>query len=75
MRDLDQFLYAGQTLDTVLTPSEREFCVRHELEGLRAKQEEGHVPGYPGVKLYPGQPLREYVEGKQGKGGRDGVGY
>ncbi|XP_050696718.1 anoctamin-10-like, partial [Eriocheir sinensis] len=57
VRDLDQFLYAGQTLDTVLTPAEREFCVRHELESLRAKQEESHVPGYPAVKLYPGQPL------------------
>ncbi|KAK8397348.1 hypothetical protein O3P69_004806 [Scylla paramamosain] len=57
VRDLDQFLYSGQTLDTVLTPGEREFCVRHELDSLRAKQEEGHVPGYPGIKLYPGQPL------------------
>lgn len=63
VRDLDQFLYSGQTLDTVLTPGEREFCVRHELDALRAKQEEGHVPGYPAVKLYPGQPLMNvYLE-------------
>ncbi|CAL4119685.1 unnamed protein product [Meganyctiphanes norvegica] len=57
VRDLDQFLYPGQTLDTVLTPAEREFCVRHELEGIRAKQEEGNVPGHPEILLYPGQSL------------------
>ncbi|XP_069954159.1 anoctamin-10 [Cherax quadricarinatus] len=57
VRDLDQFLYSGQTLDTVLTPAEREYCVRHELDAIRAKQEEGHVPGYPGIKLFPGQSL------------------
>ncbi|XP_063611277.1 anoctamin-10-like isoform X1 [Penaeus indicus] len=57
VRDLDQFLYPGQTLDTVLTPAEREFCVRHQLDAIRAKQEEGHVPGYPDIKLFPGQSL------------------
>ncbi|ROT73584.1 Anoctamin-10 [Penaeus vannamei] len=57
VRDLDQFLYPGQTLDTVLTPAEREFCVRHQLDAIRAKQEEGHVPGYPEIKLFPGQSL------------------
>lgn len=57
VRDLDQFLYPGQTLDTVLTPAEREFCVRHELDAIRAKQEEGHVPGYPLMSLYPGQSI------------------
>ncbi|XP_042211226.1 anoctamin-10-like isoform X2 [Homarus americanus] len=57
VRDLDQFLYAGQTLDTVLTPAEREYCIRHELDAIRAKQEEGHVPGYPEIKLFPGQSL------------------
>ncbi|XP_069157510.1 anoctamin-10 isoform X2 [Procambarus clarkii] len=57
VRELDQFLYPGQTLDTVLTPAEREYCVRHELDAIRAKQEEGHVPGYPEIKLFPGQSL------------------
>ncbi|XP_042868848.1 anoctamin-10-like [Penaeus japonicus] len=57
VRDLDQFLYPGQTLDTVLTPAEREFCVRHQLDAIRAKQEEGSVPGYPDIKLYPGQSV------------------
>ncbi|XP_066945704.1 anoctamin-10 isoform X3 [Macrobrachium rosenbergii] len=57
VRDLDQFLYPGLTLDTVLTPAEREFCVRHELDAIRAKQEEGHVPGHPNVTLYPGQSI------------------
>ncbi|XP_071538291.1 anoctamin-10 isoform X2 [Panulirus ornatus] len=57
VRDLDQFLYSGHTLDTVLTPAEREFCVRHELDAIRAKQEEGHVPGYPEIKLFPGQSI------------------
>jgi len=57
VRDLDQFLYPGQTLDTVLTPAEREFCVRHELEAIRAKQEEGNVPGHPEILIYPGQSL------------------
>lgn len=57
VRDLDLFLYPGQTLDTVLTPAEREYCVRHELDAIRAKQEEGHIPGYPQIHIHPGQSL------------------
>lgn len=57
VRDLDQFLYPGQTLDTVLTSGEREYCIRHQLEALRAKQEEGHVPGHPSATLSPGQSI------------------
>ncbi|KAK7084474.1 hypothetical protein SK128_012412 [Halocaridina rubra] len=57
VRDLDQFLYPGLTLDTVLTPAEREYCVRHELDSIRAKQEEGHVPGYPQILLHPGESI------------------
>lgn len=57
VRDLDQFLYAGKSLDTVLTSSEREFCVRHELEGIRSKPEDAHIPGYPELRIFPGQSV------------------
>ncbi|XP_076045880.1 anoctamin-10-like isoform X2 [Oratosquilla oratoria] len=60
VRDLDLFLQGGHTsLDTLLSPAEREFCVRYELENIKAKQEEGHVPGYDAITLYPGQSLVE----------------
>ncbi|KAB7497492.1 Anoctamin-10 [Armadillidium nasatum] len=57
VRELDQFLFGDKTLDSVLTPSEREYCVRHELEGIRAKAEDAHVAGYPEIKMFPGQSI------------------
>ncbi|RXG70154.1 TELO2-interacting protein 1-like protein [Armadillidium vulgare] len=55
--ELDQFLFGDKTLDSVLTPSEREYCVRHELEGIRAKADDAHVAGYPEIKMFPGQSI------------------
>ncbi|KAF2351045.1 Anoctamin [Trinorchestia longiramus] len=56
VRELDHFLHGGLTLDTILTPAEKEFCVRHELDGIVAREEQ-HVPGYPDFALFTGQPI------------------
>lgn len=56
VRELDQFLHGGLTLDTILTPAEREFCVRHELDAISAREEQ-YVPGYPAFTLFPGQSI------------------
>ena len=56
VRELDHFLFGGLTLDTILTPAEREYCVRHELDAIVAKDEQ-FVPGYPGFPLFPGQSI------------------
>uniref|UniRef100_A0A6A7FSV7 Anoctamin n=2 Tax=Hirondellea gigas TaxID=1518452 RepID=A0A6A7FSV7_9CRUS len=56
VRELDQFLHGGLTLETILTPAEREYCVRHELDGIVAREEQC-VPGYPSLHFFPGQSV------------------
>ncbi|KAA0201315.1 hypothetical protein HAZT_HAZT002595, partial [Hyalella azteca] len=59
VRELDQFLHGGLTLDTILTPAEKEFCVRHELDAIVARDER-NVPGYPAFSLFPGQSIVDF---------------
>ncbi|XP_069907049.1 anoctamin-10 isoform X2 [Oryctolagus cuniculus] len=42
--------------DDFLTMAECQFIIKHELENLRAK-DENMIPGYPQAKLYPGKSL------------------
>ncbi len=39
-----------------LSDAECQYIIKHELDTLRAKNEE-HVPGYPKLKLYPGKSV------------------
>ncbi|XP_020041894.1 anoctamin-10 isoform X4 [Castor canadensis] len=42
--------------DDFLTMAECQFIIKHELENLRARDEQ-MIPGYPQAKLYPGKSL------------------
>lgn len=55
--ELDNFLYDEVTLDNILTSAEKQSIIIHELENLRALEQEHTVPGYPMILLYPGQSL------------------
>jgi hypothetical protein len=54
---LDDFLDDGMYVDDLLTTAEREYIVRHELENIRARNEDEQVPGYPAFRLYEGQSI------------------
>lgn len=41
----------------ILSTAEKEYLVRHELENVRALENEKAVPGYPKVPLYEGQSV------------------
>uniref|UniRef100_A0A671M711 Anoctamin n=1 Tax=Sinocyclocheilus anshuiensis TaxID=1608454 RepID=A0A671M711_9TELE len=46
-----------------LSDAECQYIIKHELDTLRAKNEE-HVPGYPKVKLYPGKSVVRRLQSK-----------
>ncbi|XP_078527664.1 anoctamin-10-like isoform X2 [Lissotriton helveticus] len=46
----------SENTDEFLTLAERQFLVKHEADSIRVRDEE-HVPGYPKLRLYPGQPI------------------
>jgi anoctamin-10 len=54
---LDDFLDDGMSVDDLLTTAERVNIVRHELENIRARNEDEQVPGYPTFRLYEGQSI------------------
>nr|XP_055066503.1 anoctamin-10 isoform X1 [Misgurnus anguillicaudatus]XP_055066504.1 anoctamin-10 isoform X1 [Misgurnus anguillicaudatus] len=49
--------------DGFLSVAECQYIVKHELETLRAKNED-HVPGYPKLKLYPGKSVVRRLQSK-----------
>ncbi|XP_069460048.1 anoctamin-10-like [Ambystoma mexicanum] len=49
------FLNTEKT-EEFLTLAERQFLVKHEADGVRV-QDEKCIPGYPKLRLYPGQPI------------------
>uniref|UniRef100_A0A673MXA4 Anoctamin n=1 Tax=Sinocyclocheilus rhinocerous TaxID=307959 RepID=A0A673MXA4_9TELE len=46
-----------------LSDAECQYIIKHELDTLRAKNEE-HVPGYPKLKLYPGKSVVRRLQSK-----------
>lgn len=54
---LEDFLKDGMHVDDLLTESEKQLLVRHELENIRALAEDNHIPGYPSYSLYEGQSI------------------
>lgn len=54
---LDDFLKDGMHVDDLLTATEKQTLVRHELENIRALAEDDHIPGYPSYSLYEGQSI------------------
>ncbi|XP_078527665.1 anoctamin-10-like isoform X3 [Lissotriton helveticus] len=49
----------SENTDEFLTLAERQFLVKHEADSIRVRDEE-HVPGYPKLRLYPGQPIENH---------------
>ncbi|XP_046676010.1 anoctamin-10 isoform X2 [Homalodisca vitripennis] len=41
----------------ILSTAEKEYLVRHELENIRALENEKAIPGYPRILLYEGQSI------------------
>ncbi|KAJ1081778.1 hypothetical protein NDU88_001953 [Pleurodeles waltl] len=46
----------AEKTEEFLTLAERQFLVKHEADSIRVRDEE-YVPGYPKLRLYPGQPI------------------
>lgn len=59
---LEDFLKDDMHDDDLLTMSERQTIVRHELENIRALPEESHIPGYVTYSLYEGQSILQVCE-------------
>ncbi|KAI4464863.1 ngep-related [Holotrichia oblita] len=54
---LEEFLPDGMMVEDLLTLSERQMIVMHELDNIRALAEDDHIPGYPSYTLYEGQSV------------------
>uniref|UniRef100_A0A672M1M2 Anoctamin n=1 Tax=Sinocyclocheilus grahami TaxID=75366 RepID=A0A672M1M2_SINGR len=55
--------FNGEICDFILSDAECQYIIKHELDTLRAKNEE-HVPGYPKLKLYPGKSVVRRLQSK-----------
>ncbi|KAL0274144.1 UNVERIFIED_CONTAM: hypothetical protein PYX00_006638 [Menopon gallinae] len=53
----DCFLPEGLTVEDLFTTAEKQTIVKHELENIRAVTKDDYLPGYPMIKLYPGQSI------------------
>lgn len=62
--DAKNFMGA-EDLDSFLTMAEKQKIILHEIEAVRATDEDPHIPGYENIKLYPGKSiLRKYLSQK-----------
>ncbi|CAH0557355.1 unnamed protein product [Brassicogethes aeneus] len=59
---LEEFLPEDMHVDDLLTTSERQTIVRHELENIRALPDEHHVPGFQNYTLYEGQSILQVCQ-------------
>ncbi|XP_066260073.1 anoctamin-10 [Euwallacea similis] len=55
--EINDCLTNGRTIDDLLTLSDRQSMVLHELENIRALEYEKFIPGYPLNKLYENQAI------------------
>ncbi|XP_049822312.1 anoctamin-10 isoform X2 [Aethina tumida] len=55
--ELEEFLPNDMHVDDLLTISERQTIIRHELENIRALAEDDHIPGFNSYVLYEGQSI------------------
>lgn len=61
LTELEDFLEDGMDADDLFTTAERQTIVKHELENIRALQDEDHLPGHPSVRVYQGQSICEWI--------------
>ena len=55
------FLKDGMSEEDLFTTAEKQTIVKHELENIRVKDGENHLPGYPFLKVYPGQSICKFL--------------
>lgn len=55
------FLKDGMSEEDLFTTAEKQTIVKHELENIRVAAGESFLPGYPLLRLYPGQSICKYV--------------
>ena len=55
-RDIENFK-GGDDPDNFLTMAEKQQLILHELEAIRATDDDDNVPGYEFVKLYAGRTI------------------
>ena len=55
------FLKDGMSEEDLFTTAEKQTIVKHELENIRVKVGENHLPGYPFLKVYPGQSICKFL--------------
>ncbi|XP_071174438.1 anoctamin-10-like isoform X2 [Mytilus edulis] len=56
IHDAHNFL-GSEDLDSFLTMAEKQKIILHEIEAVRATEEDPHIPGYENIKLYPGKSI------------------
>ncbi|XP_030753800.1 anoctamin-10 [Sitophilus oryzae] len=59
---LDDFLPNDKTIDDLLTLSDKQTLVTHELENIRASSDDKFIPGYPLFKLYDNQAIIPFAQ-------------
>lgn len=57
MNELENFQSKDVHIDDLLTVTERQNIVKHELENIRASPKDTSIPGYPNIELYEGQSI------------------
>ncbi|XP_066148761.1 anoctamin-10 [Euwallacea fornicatus] len=60
--EINDCLTSGRTIDDLLTLSDRQSMVLHELENIRALEYEKFIPGYPLNKLYENQAIVPFAQ-------------
>lgn len=58
----ENFTYYIEDVDSFLTTAEKQKLILHEMEAVRASDEEDHIPGYDKIKLWTGKSICEYLK-------------
>ena len=59
----DLFIFA-EDLDNLLTQSEKQRIIKHEMDFIRALEGDTHVPGAPKVEFYKDEAISMYKNSK-----------
>jgi predicted metallopeptidase len=51
------YILIVEDLDNFLTMAEKQKIILHEIEAVRATEEDPHIPGYESIKLYAGKSV------------------
>lgn len=60
VNEVNEFLDSNAGSIDILSTAEKQSLVRHELENIRALENEFTLPGYSSIHLYEGQSIRKF---------------